>query len=381
MKTWKQTIKLLGVIAIVAVIGFAMVACASTPKQGKEVRAGDFRGIVSDNGITITYYTGENTDIQIPSEIRGLPVTAIRDRAFIPGRRHLPNGSDYRQPLLTSVIIPDSVTLIGRYAFAENQLTTITLPNSVTHIGHGAFARNQLTSIVIPNNVTHIEGGNLGTLNDIDSGATRWGAFALNRLTSVTIGNSVIEIGAVTFAGNQITSIVIPDSVTSIGDGAFARNRLTNVTISESVTIGNRAFEGNPQLANVPMSPRDREQARQRAEQEQAAQAELARIIGLYRQAGNNLGNLRNTSWSYSQRIDNRNTWNERIDFGDGSFIRQIPNAFFGGTIDTTGTYRVNGDTVIFLLDGEYSTGTIVGNSLTVSGGVMGNRVTFNRIQ
>ena len=41
---------------------------------------------------------------------------------------------------LTSVTIPNSVTSIGDYAFAETGLTSVTIPNSVTSIGNAAFA-------------------------------------------------------------------------------------------------------------------------------------------------------------------------------------------------------------------------------------------------
>jgi|GEM_PF-6264706 len=44
MRTWKQTIKLEGFIAMVVVIGFSMMSCASAPKPGKEVRSGVFLG-------------------------------------------------------------------------------------------------------------------------------------------------------------------------------------------------------------------------------------------------------------------------------------------------------------------------------------------------
>ena len=61
---------------------------------------------------------------------------------------------------LTSIIIPNSVTIIGEGAFAGcSGLTSITIPNSVTSIGYEAFyGCSGLTSINIPNSVTSIGG-------------------------------------------------------------------------------------------------------------------------------------------------------------------------------------------------------------------------------
>lgn len=55
-------------------------------------------------------------------------------------------------------IIPNSVTLIGDYAFSGSaSLTSVTLPNSVTSIGDYAFyGCNGLSSVTIPNSVTCI---------------------------------------------------------------------------------------------------------------------------------------------------------------------------------------------------------------------------------
>ena len=42
---------------------------------------------------------------------------------------------------ITSVIIPNTVKIIGEGAFRHNNLTRVTIPNSVTSIGSGAFRK------------------------------------------------------------------------------------------------------------------------------------------------------------------------------------------------------------------------------------------------
>jgi uncharacterized protein YjdB len=113
---------------------------------------------------TITGYTGTGGSVTIPREINGIPVRAISDSAFL-----------NRQ--LTSVTFanPSNITSIGHFAFMGNQLSSVTIPNGVTVLYWFVFADNQLQSVTIPNGVTVISEE----------------AFSNNPLTSITIGSGV----------------------------------------------------------------------------------------------------------------------------------------------------------------------------------------------
>jgi len=78
------------------------------------------------------------------------------------------------------------------------------------------------------------------------------------------------------------------------------------------------------------------------------------------------LGNLRNTSRRYG-----RDGWFgdytiTTYNFGDGNFIREEKYINGLSPDPETRTYRVNGDTVIFLSSGRYWSGTIVGTALRI---------------
>jgi len=128
-----------------------------------------------------------------------------------------------------TVIIPDTlvfndttytVTAIGYSAFENCQnLQTVVIPNSVTAIGNWAFMGSGLTSIVIPNNVTSI-----GT-----------SAFEqCKSLSSVTIGNGIMSISYYAFKDCNSLSKVICQAQTHPtlqGSTVFNNNTYDEATL------------------------------------------------------------------------------------------------------------------------------------------------------
>ena len=133
---------------------------------------------------------------------------------------------------LTSLVIPDSVTNIGDYAFwGCSDLADIVIPDGVTSIGDYAFEGcESLRSVVIPDGVTSIG-------DYVFSGC--------RSLTDIVIPNSVTSIrdGAF-FCCSDLADIVIPDGITSIGDRAFMGcSSLSSLVIPGGVTsIGESVF-------------------------------------------------------------------------------------------------------------------------------------------
>ena len=175
----------------------------------------------SDQSITITGYNGTATELQIPEEIDGYPVTNIGDEAFLNFKT------------LESIEIPNTVTTIGMGAFLGcDNLKNIVIPESVTEIGSMAFsACISLKDIRLPSGIINIE----------DS------VFLLcSNLESIEIPDTVTEIGSMAFSAcENLKNIVIPESVTEIGMGAFFNcSSLKWIEIPDSVTkIGEYAFD------------------------------------------------------------------------------------------------------------------------------------------
>lgn len=86
------------------------------------------------------------------------------------------------------------VTKIGQNMFRNMILSTVTIPNTVTTICSGAFDLASLTSITIPNSVTSIEHSAF---------------YGCHKLTSITIPKSVETIGKDVFRYSGIKEIYV----------------------------------------------------------------------------------------------------------------------------------------------------------------------------
>ncbi len=98
-----------------------------TAPPAQNAPAAAFRYEIQNGSAVILAYLGSARAVTVPETIVGYPVTHIADDAF--------KATD-----VTSVILPDSVTHVGWFAFADcPSLVSVTIPPSVISIGYGAF--------------------------------------------------------------------------------------------------------------------------------------------------------------------------------------------------------------------------------------------------
>lgn len=203
----------------------------------------DIAFVTDENGLTYLINDGEASVIDcglkaegtldMPSSVEGYPVTSIGFKAF--------SSND----ILYHLTIPNSVTAISPYAFADSYLRTVILPNSITTIPCDAFVGSNLKEIVIPDGVTTIEEGAFERCYYLEKveipNSVRiiegWVFSDCHSLTSVTLPNAIQRIEPYTFSGcSSLTSLEIPNSVTIIWDGAFALcSSLTSMTLPDQL--------------------------------------------------------------------------------------------------------------------------------------------------
>ena len=178
-------------------------------------------------------------NIIIASQYQGKPVKEIKERAF------------YDQNL-NSVYIPDSVEIIGAYAFGDsydNPLNNVRMSSNVKWIGMGAFYRLQEPAVKKHDGVGYIgnkdnpyvvavivnqNGAEVKEGAKVFYGDDAWTDYDVG---TFTLPGTVEMISAKAFASYEsLYEIIVPDSVTRLDDYAFADSDLRRIVVGDGVT-------------------------------------------------------------------------------------------------------------------------------------------------
>ena len=231
-----------------AVTAFAADTASSTEQ---EISVGDYKYAYTVNAdgstATITEFRGpvdpKNTgpyDIDIPEKLGNYTVTVLGEDSF--------STDDFDSPLydihhtkIHSVTIPQSVTSIGKDAFAQcRALQSLTIDDAATSIGDWAFDEcYKLTTLSLGKKIT--------TIGD-------YAFYDCRILNNVTIPQSVTSIGDQAFGCCYgMDSFTIEDAATSIGEYAFWDcQKLETLSLGKNITtIGDDAFRSCYKLETI----------------------------------------------------------------------------------------------------------------------------------
>ena len=184
---------------------FGIVSILSVGNVGAE-QFGLFTYREVDGTVEITGFPKDlEIHVDIPAEIDGKPVVAITGNGAT-DPNEFEGAFSFSQ--ITSITIPESVTTIGRFAFAVcSNLTSVSIPDSVTAIEDEAFYQcHGLIRVTLGQGVTSI--GNLAF-------------FKNSRLAFLNLPGSLTSIGERAFEGCPFTSLTFGQNLASLGDGAF----------------------------------------------------------------------------------------------------------------------------------------------------------------
>ena len=229
--------KKLGFAAVLITMLCLVVCLSMSVCAAEEYVDGLYTYTVADGEATIVGVDNSiSGDVAVPNALGGYKVVAIGANAF------------KNRTAITNITIPETVSIIGKYAFENTGIKEATIHKNITEIGSRAFAECE----------------SLNTVNyypeSIDS--VGWsGGYAVFAgcplLSEVNIGANVKKIPDYLFAKcSALTEVIIPETVSIIGENAFAETGIIKITIHENITeIGAAAFYKCQNLSEVEYKP------------------------------------------------------------------------------------------------------------------------------
>ena len=204
------------------------------------------------------------TNIKIPSALTE-GAGAFQDSGLVTavlssGMENIPDSLFQSAKKLETVTIPDSVKMIGAYAFTNDEsLTDITLPEDLTVIRENAFLNcSKLERLDIPSGVTRLGNNMLRNTAVKEVMIPNTVTYANSAFGESNIEKAVIEPGMTKlpngiFANTEsLSGVVLPDSLTEIEPSAFYNSSLSKIHLPAEITaIGNNAFKNCSNLTEL----------------------------------------------------------------------------------------------------------------------------------
>ena len=212
---------------VISIIMVVVLLISIVTMMAFGLSANGFTYTVEDGEATITAYNNNAAQIEIPDTLGGYPVTKIGAYAF--ANRAETAGTD-----ISSLRLPAGLREIGAGAFDINStVTSLVIPDSVEVIGARAFhCWIKLSNL-------EFAGNHLKTIG-------KWAFRNAHSLNSLALPDALetIEEGAFSYC-TSLNSVSIPASVTSLEREAFLScTSLQEVIINNrNMAIGDNAFD------------------------------------------------------------------------------------------------------------------------------------------
>lgn len=193
---------------------------------------------IADDSAELASSDTDLTEIIIPSEVSGKPVTAIGYNVFLGNKnivsvelpqtvRKIDGGAFEGCSELSEISMPDSLEYIGDGSFRDcSSLESFSMPDSVTETGGGVFSGcTSLKKVKLSENIVQIPFLRKGGQSSFEFAEVGYyGYFSgCTQLEEVSIPDGVTEIPYMTFSGcSSLKNIYTGDSVETLGVYSFS---------------------------------------------------------------------------------------------------------------------------------------------------------------
>ncbi len=166
---------------------------------------------------------------------------------------------------LSTVVLPEGVSEIGAGAFSNSDVETINFPAGLRVIGeHAFYGCAKLGAVTLPNTVTSIGAYSFANASSLKSADLRNTAIVLlpsnafsgdSSLTAISVPVCLRTIGSHAFEGTALTSLPL-SQVTRFEDYSLAgMPSLTEVTFGQNASIGTGVLMDDHKLQTINNAP------------------------------------------------------------------------------------------------------------------------------
>lgn len=204
-----------------------------------------------------------NPEVKLPAAgPKGEAILALGDGVSMQGIFTYEDEAEGKYYAPSGILLPITLKKIGKFAFALNagvsyeaEMMQIRLPEGLEEIAMSAFQNSKLTSIVIPDSVSVMGQGTFtgsskltsvklpAGMKEIPTAMFNAGSSTDMKMAEIVIPEGIEKIGEYAFSGVHVEKLTLPSTLKEIGNSAFWNHQLEELEIPGSVTaIGEYAF-------------------------------------------------------------------------------------------------------------------------------------------